>query len=234
MIEVDKLAKRYSKGGNDAPALSNLSLSVSRGEAVALTGVNGAGKSTLIRILCTLLRPDSGRASIAGLDVVRRASDVRNAIGVALQEASLYPGGRVRDVLELHGRLHGLDRTQSAMRSREVSDVMGLGRVSRKKVRRLSGGMRRRLDLGLALLHRPPVLLLDEPTASLDQDARAAFWNELSRLRGAGTSILLATQDTREIKRVADRVLVLAAGAVLSEGAPAAPGREPSGGLRVV
>src|SRR4029077_4822830 len=156
MIEIDSLSKRYDKGGAKTPALSNFSLTVSEGEALALLGANGAGKSTLLRILSTLLRPDSGRAAVGGFDIVTHARRVREIIGVALQEVSLYPAGRVRQILNLHARLHGLSRTAAAHRGDEIAELVGLGQVAERKVHSLSGGMRRRLVPGLARIHRPP------------------------------------------------------------------------------
>lgn len=228
MIDIDRLSKRYDKGGTTTIALSEFNLTVSEGEALALLGPNGAGKSTLIRILTTLLRPDSGRAEIGGFDVVRNAPSVRETIGVALQEASLYPAGRVRQVLNLHARLHGLARPAAARRSNEIVELVGLDQVAERKVHRLSGGMRRRLDLGLALIHRPPVLLLDEPTASLDPISRQGFWEELARLRDHGACVLFATQNMAEAEYLTNRVVVLASGTLRLDDTPAAALREMS------
>lgn len=222
MIDIEGLSKRYSKEEARRPALSDLSLAVNEGETVALIGANGAGKSTLIKILSTLLRPDSGRAAVAGMDVVRRAAEVRKAIGITLQDVSLYPSGRVLKVLNLHAQLHGLDRVETSRRSNEIVTLMDLGQVADRKVHHLSGGMRRRLDLGLALIHQPPVLLLDEPTTSLDPISRAAFWDELDRLRSEGTCLLVATQSIEEAERLADRIVTLTNGAVGSGDTPAA------------
>lgn len=226
MIDIDRLSKRYSSGGSKTPALSELSLTVDQGEALALLGANGAGKSTLIRILSTLLRPDSGRARIAGLDTVKQATGVRETIGIALQEVSLYPTGRIRQVLNLHARLHGFNRRAASRRSGEIIEVMGLGQVADRKVHRLSGGMRRRLDLGLALIHRPPVLLLDEPTTSLDPTSRYEFWKELAHLRDNGACVLIATQNMEEAEYLTERVVVLVNGTLWLDGTPAAALRE--------
>ena len=221
MIDIEGLSKRYGKGESPAPALSGVTLSVEAGEAVALIGANGAGKSTLIRILSTLLLPDAGSAAIGGLDVVGQAAGVRGTIGVALQDTSLYPSGRVDQVLKLHARLHGLASAEASRRSGELVELMGLGEVTGWKVRRLSGGMRRRLDLCLALIHRPPVLLLDEPTASLDPTSRGQLWQELSHMRDQGTCILMATQNMDEARWLANRIVVLDDGAIGVDGAPA-------------
>lgn len=221
MIDIEKLSKRYAGGKDTTPALADLSLTMGAGETVALVGENGAGKSTLIRILATLLSPDSGRAAVGGFDLGRQAAQVREMIGIALQDVSLYPAGRVRNVLQLHAQLHGLCDAEASRRSDEVVELVGLSQVSTQKVHRLSGGMRRRLDLGLALIHRPPVLLLDEPTASLDPVSRDELWKELARLSAEGSCVLLATQDMAEVERLADRVVVLVNGGVWLDDTPA-------------
>jgi ABC-type multidrug transport system ATPase subunit len=234
MIDIERLSKRYSKEGQATLALADFSLSVRQGEMVALLGENGAGKSTLLRILSTLIKPDSGHASVAGFDLVKQAKDVREAIGVALQDVSLYPAGRVRQVLDLHAQLHGLNRLEMSVRSNEVIELMGLNEVSTRKVHQLSGGMRRRLDLGLALIHQPSVLILDEPTASLDPHSRNRFWQELNRLRNNGICILLATQSMQEAEHLADRAVVLVNGAVWLDDAPATALSEMTEDVQVV
>ncbi|MDX6609422.1 MAG: type transport system ATP-binding protein [Solirubrobacterales bacterium] len=225
-IEIDRISKAYARGPGVVPALSELSLEVDEGQALALLGPNGAGKSTVVRILSTLTRPDTGRASIAGFDVVGKAAQVRTCIGVALQEVGLYPAGRVRQVLLRHAQLFGLSRPAAARRCDEIIELAGLAKSSGQRVNRLSGGTRRRLDLGLALLHRPPVLLLDEPTSSLDPFSRREFWRELARLRDEGTCILFASQNIDEAEQLADRVAVLVDGAVWRSDIPVAAVRD--------
>lgn len=225
-IQLDEISKSYSKGDGSPPALSQLSLTVEAGQAVGLLGANGAGKSTVVHILATLCRPDSGRATVAGFDTVAGASRVRTQIGVALQDVGIYGAGKVRQVLEHHGRLFGLDRGAAARRGDEVIELVGLAQVTGKRVRHLSGGTRRRLDLGLALLHRPPVLLLDEPTSSLDPFSRRELWEELGRLRDAGTCILFASQSLEETEHLADRVTVLLGGVLWRDGLSVAELRE--------
>jgi ABC-2 type transport system ATP-binding protein len=214
-IEIENLSKVY--GGGDSAALCELSLSVERGEASALIGSNGAGKSTVIRILSTLMRPSSGRASVNGFDVAREAGRVRREIGVVQQQVTLDPAARVRDILTLHARLSGLRGPSLARRVGEVLELAGLERASGRRVRQLSGGMQRKLDIGLALIDGPPVLLLDEPTDNLDPLSRLDFWTELSRLRDTGTCILFTSQNREEIERLADRVMVLAEGALIRQ-----------------
>jgi ABC-type multidrug transport system ATPase subunit len=222
-IETENLSKAYGDGGS--AALCELTLSVEHGEAVALIGSNGAGKSTVIKILSTLLRPSSGRALVTGLDVEKEAGAVRQGIGVVQQQVTLDPAARVRDMLTLHARLAGLRGSWLTKRVGEVLELAGLERAAGRRVRQLSGGMQRKLDIGLALLDAPPVLLLDEPTDNLDPLSRLDFWTELSRLRDTGTCILFTSQDREEIERLADRVAILADGELIrDEGTPALAG----------
>lgn len=209
MIEIKGLSKCYRGSKPETPALSELSLFVDRGEAAALLGPNGAGKSTVVGILSTLIPADSGKASVAGYDVAARPHRVREAIGVVRQDTGLYSKGRVRQVLVLHGRLLGLSGTAALGRADELIELARLGEVAEVKVHQLSGGMRRRLDIVLSLVHNPPVLLLDEATSSLDPISRNDLWDEFARLRDSGTCILFASQDIEETERLADWVAVL-------------------------
>jgi ABC-type multidrug transport system ATPase subunit len=211
MIEIEGLSKRYSRGESQAPALTEFSLAVRGGEAAALLGPNGAGKSTAIGILSTLIRADSGRASIAGFEVTAHPQRIRQAIGVVQQDTGLYAGGRVRQLLILHARLFGLSGT-AARRADELIELARLEDVAGHKVRQLSGGMRRRLDICLSLVHEPPVLLLDEATSSLDPISRQDLWGEFARLRDNGACILFASQDIEEVEWLADWVGVLEQG----------------------
>jgi ABC-2 type transport system ATP-binding protein len=215
MIAVNCVSKSYARRSNTAPALFEISFTVEAGEALALVGPNGAGKSTIMRILSTLTKPSSGSASIAGFSTVEEASQVKNHIGVALQEVGVYPKGKVRQVLLHHARLLGLKRSAAAGQCEWVIELFGLGKVCEQRVHRLSGGTRRRLDLALALLHRPPVLLLDEPTSGLDPLPRHEFWRELAELRAEGTCILLASQSIDEVERLTDRAIALADGRMI-------------------
>ena len=223
-IKLENLSKVY--GNEDSAALCGLSFSVERGEAVALIGSNGAGKSTVISILSTLLRPSSGRASVAGFDVLRDPARVRQEIGVVQQWVTLDPTARIRDILELHARLAGLNGASLASRVGELLELAGLERAARRRVHQLSGGMQRKLDISLALICEPPVLLLDEPTDNLDSPSRLEFWEELSRLRDTGTCVLFTSQDQEEIEYLADRVMVLTDGLLVREDAiPSQPAR---------
>jgi len=209
MIDIEGLSKRYRPNGTEPPALSDLRLSVEAGQAVALLGPNGAGKSTAIGILSTLVRADSGRALVAGFEVATKPERVREVIGVVRQDTGLYTGGRVRQLLTLHARLFGLSRVAAVQRADELIELTRLQEVAGLKVRQLSGGMRRRLDICLSLVHEPPVLLLDEATSSLDPASRHDLWDEFGRLRDNGACILFASQDIEEAERLADWVGVL-------------------------
>ncbi len=202
-------------------ALNGLDLSVEKGEIYGFLGPNGAGKSTLVRVLCTLLRPTSGRGWVLGHDIVRDKWQVRRCIGVALQEAALDERQTGRELLRLQGRLYGLGG--SAMRSRmsEVLDLVDIGSAIDRRISTYSGGMRRRLDLAAALVHDPQVLFLDEPTTGLDPHSRAAVWQEVRRLnRELGMTIFLTTQYLEEADELAHRVGIIGNGRLLTEGPP--------------
>lgn len=220
-IVVQSISKHYRKAGGAITALADVSFTVGKGEIVGLLGVNGAGKSTLVRILSTLTRPDSGSALVNGFDVRREATAARHSIGVALQDVGLDDSRRVDTVLRLHTRLHGLSRRDGERRSHELLSALGLEGVAERRIRGLSGGMRRKVDLALALVHAPPVVFLDEPTVGLDPPSRVELWQQIRDLRAAGTTILLTTQHIEEADQLADRVIILADGQVLSEGSPA-------------
>lgn len=225
-IEADSLEKNYGRGRKQTAALTEFSFAVEPGEAVALLGVNGAGKSTTVRILSTVVKPSGGQARILGHDVVGEPSRVRELIGVCQQEPSLPLGSRVRELLCLHARLLGLNRTAAARRTHEILEFAELGGAAGARVRQLSGGMRRRLDIGLMLLRPPPVLLLDEPTDSLDPRSRQKFWDEFGRMRDNGTCILLASHDVEETECLADRVIVISGGALQRDDLPPGEVRE--------
>ena len=175
-IFVEGVCKRYRGSGAGVLALEDVSFAVAKGEILGLLGVNGAGKSTLVRILSTLLKPDSGTVRVAGHDVLREADAVRRSIGVAQQEVGLDDSRPVRSVLDLHARLYGLSRRDSARRIEELLEVLRLQGVADRRIRGLSGGMRRKVDLALALVHRPPIVFLDEPTFGMDPPSRREFW----------------------------------------------------------
>ncbi len=202
-------------------ALAGIDLEVGRGEIYGFLGPNGAGKSTLIRVLCTLLRPTSGRASVAGYDVAEHPREVRVRIGVALQEAALDPRQTGRELLALQGRLYGLRRAEIRRRLDAVLDLVDVGHAIDRRIGTYSGGMKRRLDLAAALVHNPEVLFLDEPTTGLDPDSRARVWAEVARLNTElGITIFLTTQYLEEADALAGRVGIIAGGRLVAEGPP--------------
>ncbi|MBU0927343.1 MAG: ABC transporter ATP-binding protein [Spirochaetes bacterium] len=227
IIEARGLARTYRKGPR---ALAGVDLSVPAACRFALLGANGAGKSTLVRILCTLSRADSGGASIAGLPLSGGSKAIRSLIGVALQDTQLDPAGRTRDQLVFQGRLYGLDRKRALGRAEELVGRFGLEPVADRKARELSGGNKRRLHVALALVHRPRVLFLDEPTVGMDPESRAAFWAEMRRLNAEeGVCVFFTTQYLEEADRHGDELAVLDAGLVAYRGTVPAFAAEHSG-----
>jgi ABC-2 type transport system ATP-binding protein len=207
---------------DESTAVDGLDLSVRQGEIYGFLGPNGAGKSTTVRMLCTLLAPTAGRATVAGHDVVAEAGAVRLRIGVALQEAALDPKQTGAELLRLQGRLYGLSRRDTEVRLAELSQLVDLGDALERPIATYSGGMRRRLDLAAALVHNPSVLFLDEPTTGLDPVSRLRVWQEVRRLnRELGMTIFLTTQYLEEADELADRVGILSAGRLVAEGTPA-------------
>ena len=218
-IEVEALERRF-RGG--IRAVDGVDLAVDAGEVYGFLGPNGAGKSTTVRMLTTLLRPTGGRARVAGHDVVSEAAAVRRAIGVALQDAAIDPYMTGRELLRLQSVLRGLPRAEGRARAEELLHRVGLVEASGRRVATYSGGMRRRLDLALALVHEPSVLFLDEPTTGLDPASRIALWDEVRRLnREHGTTVFLTTQYLEEADQLADRVGIIDGGRIVAEGTPA-------------
>jgi ABC-2 type transport system ATP-binding protein len=216
-VEVEQLVREF-KGG--IRAVDGLDLEVREGEIYGFLGPNGAGKTTVVRILTTLLRPTSGRAMVAGHDVVHDGDAVRRAIGVALQEAAIDPLMTGRELLRMQGALHGLRNAEAQRRAAELLERVGLTEAGDRRVGGYSGGMRRRLDLALALVHRPHVLFLDEPTTGLDPTSRMALWREVRALHEEGTTVFLTTQYLEEAEQLADRVGIIARGNLVAEGTP--------------
>ncbi len=203
-------------------AVDGLNLSVLQGEIYGFLGPNGAGKSTVVRILCTLLRPSTGTASVAGYDVTEDPQAVRVRIGVALQDAALDDRQTGRELLSLQGRLYGLNAVEVRKRVSEVLDLVDIGAAIDRRIATYSGGMKRRLDLAAALVHNPKVLFLDEPTTGLDPHSRAAVWAEVARLNiELGVTIFLTTQYLDEADTLADRVGIISSGRLVAEGTPA-------------
>ncbi len=217
-IVVEGLRKRY---GKDVTALDGVSFEVREGEVFGLLGPNGAGKSTTVRILVTLTSPDGGRATVAGHDVVREQNRVRRSIGYVAQASGVDTYASGRENLMLQGRIQGLGRRELTARVDELLELFDLTGAADRVVRGYSGGMKRRLDVALGLVHRPQVLFLDEPTTGLDPEARAAMWEELARLAKAERlTILLTTHYLEEADELADRLAIVSRGRVVVEGTP--------------
>lgn len=216
-IVTEGLVRRFGK----ITAVDGVDLRIEAGEIFGFLGPNGAGKSTTVRMLTTLLRPTEGRASIAGHDVVAEADMVRRSIGVALQDAAIDPLMTGRELVKLQATLHGIPRAEGIRRGQELLETVGLTAAADRRVGTYSGGMRRRLDLALALIHEPVVLFLDEPTTGLDPSSRSVIWEEVRKLnREFGTTVFLTTQYMEEADQLAGRVSIIDDGKIVAEGTP--------------
>jgi ABC-2 type transport system ATP-binding protein len=217
-IEAEGLVRQFK----DVRAVDGIDLTVAPGEIYGFLGPNGAGKSTTVHMLTTLLPPTAGTARVAGFDVLKEGPKVRRAIGAALQEAALDPLLTGRDHMRLQAALHGIPRHERARRGDELLERVGLALAADRRVRTYSGGMKRRLDLALALVHAPRLLFLDEPTTGLDPQSRNALWQEVGRLaKEDGVTIFLTTQYLEEADVLADRVGIIDHGRIVAEGTPA-------------
>jgi ABC-2 type transport system ATP-binding protein len=217
-LEADGLRKTY-KGG--VRALDGLSFSAAPGSVLALLGPNGAGKTTAMRILTTLSRPDQGRATVAGIDVLRHPRRVRSVIGAVSQHGGAVSLLTGQENLALQGRLYGMRAAALRARTAELLDEFGLAEAARRQARTYSGGMRRRLDVAMVLVHRPAVLFLDEPTTGLDPEGRAGLWAVLTGLAAqAGTTIVVTTHYLEEADQFAGQVAIVDRGRVVARGTP--------------
>jgi ABC-2 type transport system ATP-binding protein len=216
-IEAYGLVKQFRKGPR---AVDGIDLHVATGEIYGFLGPNGAGKSTTVHMLTTLLPPTEGSARVGGYDIVREGPRVRRAIGAALQEAALDPLLTGRDHLKLQMALHAIPRHDRPARADELLARVGLTGAADRRVGGYSGGMKRRLDLALALVHRPRILFLDEPTTGLDPQSRAALWDEVASLALDGVTVFLTTQYLEEADVLADRVGIIDHGHIVAEGTP--------------
>jgi ABC-2 type transport system ATP-binding protein len=217
-IEAESLVREFKKGPR---AVDGIDLAIVPGEIYGFLGPNGAGKSTTVLMLATLLPPTSGVARVGGFDVAKQGPEVRKSIGAALQEAALDPLLTGREHLRLQASLQALPRQERGPRAAELLERVGLTDAADRKVRGYSGGMKRRLDLALALVHEPRILFLDEPTTGLDPQSRAALWEEVARLaHDEGMTVFLTTQYLEEADALADRIGIIDSGRIVAEGTP--------------
>ena len=217
-IETQGLTRAFG----DLRAVDGIDLAIPRGEIYGFLGPNGAGKSTVVRMLCTLLVPTAGTARVAGFDVVHQAEQVRLSIGAALQATAIDPKQTGRELLRLQARLYGLRGPAAASRLAELAELVDIGDALDRRVSTYSGGMKRRLDLAIALVHTPSLLFLDEPTTGLDPSSRVRVWDEVRRLNAAeGMTIFLTTQYLEEADELASRVGIIDRGRLATQGTPA-------------
>jgi len=217
-IDAEGLVKVYRSRKNEVRALDGVDLTVDEGTVLGLLGPNGAGKTTTVRILATLLKPDAGRASVAGFDVVRQAQQIRSVIGLSGQYAAVDENLTARENLWMFGRLYQLASAESKQRAGELLEQFELSDAADRVVKTYSGGMRRRLDLASALIGRPRLLFLDEPTTGLDPRSRLGMWDVIRGLVRDGTTLLLTTQYLEEADELADTIAVVDHGKIIARG----------------
>ncbi len=219
-VEAKNLKKTFKTKQGNVEAVRDVSFKVNKGEIFGILGPNGAGKSTTILMLTTLLRITSGTAKINDLDVVKNDSEVRNKIGIALQDTGIDNLLTARELFYTTARLWGLSKSKSKDRTEEMLNLVGLTEAADRRVKTYSGGMKRRLDLGLSLVHKPEVLFLDEPTTGLDPGSRRVLWDEIKKLKDEGVTIILTTQYLEEADELANRISIIDEGLVVAEGTP--------------
>ncbi|NEO88375.1 MAG: ATP-binding cassette domain-containing protein [Spirulina sp. SIO3F2] len=215
-VVIEHLQKSYGT----TEAVKDISFEIQPGELFGLLGPNGAGKTTTIRCLCTLAKPDGGRVEVSGFSAIEQPRQVRRCLGYVAQEVALDKVLTGRELLELQAALYHLPRAAAQERITQLIELLGLGEYADQKTGTYSGGLRRRLDLAAGLLHRPDVLVLDEPTVGLDVESRFVVWDFLRQLRDAGTTVLITSHYLEEIDSLADRLAIIDRGVVLAEGSP--------------
>ena len=219
-VEARNLKKTFKTKQGDVEAVKDVSFQVNQGEIFGILGPNGAGKSTTILMLTTLLRITSGEGVIQGFDVEKRDKDVRKKIGIALQDTGVDNILTGRELFYTTARLWGFSKEEAEKKTNELLNLVGISEAADQRVKTYSGGMKRRLDLGLSLVHSPEVLFLDEPTTGLDPGSRRVLWDEIKRLRDSGVTIILTTQYLEEADELADRISIIDQGLVVAEGSP--------------
>ncbi|EHK88915.1 multidrug ABC transporter ATPase [Saccharomonospora azurea SZMC 14600] len=221
MIRARGLARRFSARGRTVEAVRGVDIDVDQGELVGFLGPNGAGKTTTLRMLTTLLRPTAGEAEVAGRDLLRDPLGVRRRIGYVAQGGGTLPECTVGEEIGLQGRLYGLSKAETARRAAALADQLDLSGLDDRLTKTLSGGQRRRLDIALGLVHRPPLVFLDEPTTGLDPQSRANLWNHIAELHAEqGVTVFLTTHYLDEADALCDRILVIDGGRIVAEGTP--------------
>jgi ABC-2 type transport system ATP-binding protein len=218
MIETHDLRRTFKTRGSVVEAVRGVDLTVDSGEIFGFLGPNGAGKTTTLRMLATLMPPTAGTATVAGADLAREPQTVRRRIGYVPQGGSTDPAMTGRGELVLQGRLYGMDKTTARSRAAEVLVALDLEAAADRRIGTYSGGMKRRLDIGLGIIHRPAVLFLDEPTTGLDPQARARMWDEIRSLREGGTTVFLTTHYLEEADALADRLAIIDHGLIVARG----------------
>lgn len=220
-VEAQQLVKTYGGRGGEVEAVKGVDLRIEPGEIFGFLGPNGAGKSTTVRMLTTLLTITSGSATVAGVDIARDPDGARRKMGVALQEAGLDPRQTGRELLVLQARLFGMNGSAAVARAQELLGLVELEEAADRLIKGYSGGMKRRLDLASALVHRPEVLFLDEPTTGLDPASRITVWDEVRRINQLGTTVFLTTQYLEEADQLCNRLAIIDGGRIIREGTPA-------------
>jgi ABC-2 type transport system ATP-binding protein len=222
IIETVGLRRTFSGRGKGkaVEAVAGVDLQVASGEIFGFLGPNGAGKTTTLRILATLLPPTAGVARVAGFDVARQAGEVRKRIGYVAQSGGSYRESTGREELVIQGRLFGMSKAEAGRRAIEILDALDLTDAADRTCSTYSGGMRRRLNIGIGMVHKPELLFLDEPTTGLDPQARARMWDEIRKLREVGTSVFLTTHYLEEADALCDRLAIIDHGRIVAEGTP--------------
>ena len=230
MIEAKGLKRTYKARGKDIEAVRGIDLRVEAGEIVGFLGPNGAGKTTTLKMLCTLLAPTGGSATVAGSDLRRDSVGVRRKIGYVSQAGSTSPEAVVGDEIISHAQLYGIDKATSSARGKDLLAALDLSEVWSRTCGSLSGGQRRRLDIVMGLIHQPTLVFLDEPSTGLDPQSRANLWTHIRSLRDTlGTTVFLTTHYMDEADSLSDRILIIDHGTIVAEGTPAEPKKRVSG-----
>jgi ABC-2 type transport system ATP-binding protein len=234
VIETVGLRRTFKGRGGTVEAVAGVDLEVAAGDIFGFLGPNGAGKTTTLRILATLLPPTAGTACVAGFDVAREAQEVRTRIGYVAQSGGSYRESTGREELVIQGRLFGMSKSEARARAAEILEALDLTEAADRTCATYSGGMRRRLNIGIGMVHRPMLLFLDEPTTGLDPQARARLWEEIRKLRETGTTVFLTTHYLEEADALCDRLAIIDHGRIVAEGSPSELKHEISGDVLTI